>query len=247
MSGQQGGESPSGTIIRDYTDIPITDQYGNQWSISRSKQVMIDGVSDRTTSGVTELAYINRTFWQWVADKRLWWSKTSPLAPWLPPQGTTDAPFGPIPDPRLDQIITAIGSLAQADGAAFGLLAARVETLQSTVDNLPPPAPPDPRIAALFAAVLRGFERTNAHLSIVSDATVRTQETLETWEAAANARFDALDAAQVAIAAKQDALAGQIDRVITLLLDLFPDKPTVRIVLGEPTFTTQPAPTDPGP
>lgn len=229
MSGQQGGESPSGTFIKEYTDPPIIDQYGNHWAISQSKQVMIDGEIDRSTSGVADLMYINRMFYQWVPAKRLWWRKPSPMAPWLPPGGTTDSPIGPIPDPRLDTIISAIGSLATADAAAFGGMAARVDSVQAAVDALPPPPPPDARIAALIGAVTRGFTMVHTGLAAIGEATTATQEMLVLAEATAAVRFDAIDAAQAMAATKQDMLAAQANRIIVMLLDLFPNSPKGQI------------------
>lgn len=245
MSGQQG-ESPSGTIIREYTDLPIIDQRMNRWSLTQARQVMVDGEVDRGTAAVTELMYINRVFWQWVKDKRLWWYKTGPLAPWLPVGGTTDAPIGPIPDPRLDTIISAIGSLATADAAAFGGMAARIDAVQLAIDSLPPPPPPDPRIATLIGFTTRGFAMVHSNMASLRDATDEIRAHLNAVELAANARFDAIAAAQVIAAVKQDELAAQVERIVVMLLDLF-SKPPPRIVVGLPTFTTQPAPTSPGP
>lgn len=248
MSGQQGGESMSGTTIRDFTDPPIIDQYGNQWSISRSAQVKIDGEIDRTTSGVTELAYINRLIWQWVASKRLWWSKSSPIAPWIPIAGTTDAPFGPTPDPRLDQILVAVASLAQADAAAFGNSAALIATVQATVEALPPPSPPDPRLAALIGTVIRGFQAERGLLTDMTAAAETERALLAAWWDTLLTRLDTMDAANAATAASLDALTGQVNRIVVMLLDLFPgQKPKIVIDTGNVTFTTQPAPTSPGP
>jgi len=249
MSGQQGGESPSGTTIRDYTDLPIIDQFGNSWALSRSAQVMVDGQIDRTTNGVTELAYINRQIWQWVASKRLWWSKSSPLAPWLPPAGTTDAPFGPTPDPRLDQILTAVSSLAAADAAAFGGVAGQIEAIQGAIDAIPPPPDPDPRIAALIGAVQRGFAHVNAGLANLSDKMDAENALLADWWTTLLSRLDTMDAAHQANAEAITALSGQADRIIKLLLDLFPDQPKKRIVIDTANvhFTSQPAPAAPGP
>lgn len=246
MSGRVG-ESPSGTIIRDHTDPAIVDQFGNTWKITQSAQISVDGAVDRTTSGVTELAYINRVFWQWVSAKRLWWGKDSPLAPWLPPEGTPDSPIGPIPDPRIDQIITAIGSLAASNAAAFGSAADRQIALLAAIAAIPPPPPPDPRIAAIFGAVSRGFTNVHAMLGDIEAAAATASDAqADRWTALLE-RLTAIDAANLASTTAMTALRGQVDRIVTLLLDLFPNQPKFKIVLGTPTFTSQPAPTQPGP
>jgi hypothetical protein len=246
MSGQQGGESPSGTMITDYTNPPIMDQYGNSWALSRSQQVMIDGVVDRTTYGVTLLMYINRTMWQWVEGKRLWWGKTSPLAPWSPPTGTPNAPIGPAPDPRIDQILTALGSLAQSDGAAFGMAAAQVAQVQATLDALPPPEP-DPRIAALIGAVGRNFAAVRGMLATIEErADAEVSLNADRW-AGLTDQLDTIDAALHTNAEAVAAVGDQVDRVIKMMLDLFPGQLKPRIVIGGPTFTSQPAPTSSGP
>ena len=62
------------------------------WTISPGGQVAVNGLVDPTTARVTALAYENGVIWQENAD-RLWWSKTSPSAPWSPTYGTTRNPI----------------------------------------------------------------------------------------------------------------------------------------------------------
>jgi hypothetical protein len=249
MSGQQG-ESPSGTAIRNYTDLPIIDQYGNMWALSQSAQIMIDGVIDRGTANVTELQYINRVFWQWVASKRLWWSKTSPLAAWLPPQGTPNAPIGPAPDPRLDQILAAVASLTTADAASTGTLSGQLAQLHADVLAIPTEIPTDPRIPALIASVSRGFTADRAAIADLSTKMDVENALLGEWWTTLLARLDTIDAANRLSASKQDAIAGQVARLIVMILDLFPGAGTSQIVANTSNAThtrTQPVPTDPGP
>ena len=58
----------------------IVDASGNAWSISNG-QVAVNGVVDRTTANVTELAYVNGRIWQ-ENSNGLWWSKTAPSDAW---------------------------------------------------------------------------------------------------------------------------------------------------------------------
>lgn len=218
-------ESVSGTTLRSYTDLPIIDQYGNSWAISQSAQVMVDGVIDRATNGVTELAYINRSVWQWVQATRLWWSKTSPLAPWLPPEGTPNAPFGPIPDPRIDQILVAIASLTSADVAGIGQLTGAIEALGVQIASIPSQIPPDPRIAFLIGAVTRGFQGVHASVMDLSSRVDNVLSAIDQWGQAITSRFDDIDAADQATATALSAIAAQNERVIVMLLDLFPKTP----------------------
>jgi hypothetical protein len=70
----------------------ITDASGNKWTITSAGQVAINGVADTATGGVVALAYEKGLIWQGNAAK-LWWSKTSPSATWLPNGGTATSPI----------------------------------------------------------------------------------------------------------------------------------------------------------
>ncbi|MDR3539253.1 MAG: hypothetical protein P4L71_22380 [Acetobacteraceae bacterium] len=75
-------------------DQSITDAQGNVWTITAGGQVAVNGVVDPTTANVTHLAYANGLVWQ-ENTQDLWWSKTSPAAPWSPPYGTPTIPVPP--------------------------------------------------------------------------------------------------------------------------------------------------------
>ncbi|HBK09297.1 MAG TPA: hypothetical protein DDZ81_26130 [Acetobacteraceae bacterium] len=70
----------------------ITDASGNQWTITATGQVAVNGVADATTANVTELAYVNQEVWQENASN-LWWSKTSPTASWASGANPLPAPI----------------------------------------------------------------------------------------------------------------------------------------------------------
>lgn len=83
--------SASGTSIVAGSTAALTDASGNQWTITASGQVAVNGVTDTTTANVTELAYVSGLIWQ--KNKTLWWSKTAPSAAWLPTAGTAVSPL----------------------------------------------------------------------------------------------------------------------------------------------------------
>jgi hypothetical protein len=238
-------ESPSGTAVRDYGEPPIIDQDGVSWTITRNGQVVIDGNVDTRTHGVIEIQYINRRVWMWT-DLRLWWYKTSPTTAWLPPDGTPYAPYGPFPDPRIDELRGAIDKLSAQVLQATGTLAAELDAIQAGVGHVGDQIKPDERIDALTGAM--------AALAIqVSSAQTEIDVRLDSY---GNDIFDmlradraALSAAEetiAALAARQGAMAIQLDRIISLLLDHKP-KGRIRIDTGHVTFTPQPAPANPGP
>ena len=53
----------------------IINSTANQWTITSSGQVAMDGVADKLTANVTQLAYVNGYVWQENASG-LWWAKT---------------------------------------------------------------------------------------------------------------------------------------------------------------------------
>ncbi|HYZ20876.1 MAG TPA: hypothetical protein VE690_01850, partial [Rhodopila sp.] len=86
--------SANDTVVLAGSTAAITDASGNQWTITSSGQVAVNGTPDTTTGRVIELAYVNGTVWQENADK-LWWGKTSPTAAWSPGAGTPTSPLPP--------------------------------------------------------------------------------------------------------------------------------------------------------
>lgn len=70
----------------------IVDASGNTWTINASGQIAVNGVVDKTTANVIELAYVNGKVWQ-ENSAGLWWSKTSPASAWDPPYGTSANPI----------------------------------------------------------------------------------------------------------------------------------------------------------
>jgi hypothetical protein len=69
----------------------ITDQNGDQWSITGDGRVAVNGVPDQTTGRVLALAYENGLIWQMNADG-IWWSKASASDSWGPYWGTWQSP-----------------------------------------------------------------------------------------------------------------------------------------------------------
>jgi hypothetical protein len=84
--------SPNDTMVLAGSSGTITDASGNQWTITGSGQVAVNGTADPTTANVTELAYVNNQVWQ-ENSSNLWWSKTSPTAAWSSGYGTSTSPL----------------------------------------------------------------------------------------------------------------------------------------------------------
>ena len=70
----------------------LTDASGNQWTITDTGLVAVNGATDMTTANVTELAYVGGTVWQ-ENQSNLWWGKTTPDADWAPGPGTATSPL----------------------------------------------------------------------------------------------------------------------------------------------------------
>jgi ribosomal protein S11 len=112
---------------------PITDADDNQWSITASGQVAVNGVADQTTGRVDELAYYNGVIWQKNADNH-WYSKTSAAAAWV--QWTQPTPPVPIPDTSYNNAQIFAGSagvLVDANGNDWGIVSGQV-TVDGVVD-----------------------------------------------------------------------------------------------------------------
>ena len=92
-----GIPSANDTVVTGTTSA-ITDASGNKWTITSTGQVAVNGTTDTTTAGVTELAYVNDTIWQENTNK-LWWGETQPNASWAPGAGTATGPLPATPAP----------------------------------------------------------------------------------------------------------------------------------------------------
>lgn len=243
-------ESISGTFVRSPQDPPIIDQWGNAWTISARGQVVIDGQPDAQTANVTELAYFNRLVWQWVASKQLWWSKAGFAAPWLPPSGTPNAPFGPTPDPRIDALQASVNAFAAQLAQAVAMLGGAIQNVQNDVDELPTEMIPDPRIDALAGAVATLSTQTFVNLAAISTDIDALSDVVQSGQAVARQRLDLVETQLLTAQATQDAAALQLERIIVMLLSLFPPNLQTHITTNLADLKvsgTQPAPLAPGP
>jgi hypothetical protein len=98
--------------------LSITDPNGVRWSIVNG-QVTANGVTDRTTSRVVELAYENGQIWLRNAHN-LWWGKTSPAGSWQPNSGTPASPVPPSPNNTL--VLSAGLPITDASGKAWSII-----------------------------------------------------------------------------------------------------------------------------
>ena len=221
-------ESSSDTFIWSSDDPAIIDQHGNAWTLSPQGQVVIDGITDTSTRGVVVMAYLNRRVWQWN-DQRLWWSKTSPLAPWLPPEGQPDAPFGPVSDPRINTVLDRLAILQSEQARLGGNVAAGLEAIKTAVNQVPQNIPPDPRIDALISGQAVLANDVGFALTMISGKFDVLTGMIQAWQQDVLTRLDLIET-QVSDQTKLDAMGAQVARVIQMLLDLFPAKPpTVRL------------------
>jgi mannan endo-1,4-beta-mannosidase len=123
-AGAQPVASLDNTVIVAGSPLAIVDATGNVWAINSAGQVAVNGAADKTTSGVTQLAWVKGLIWQENGSK-MWWSKSTPAAPWLPPAGVATSPIAtpPVTQPpgptmnaatcqsQVDAIVTALGAL----------------------------------------------------------------------------------------------------------------------------------------
>ena len=128
-------ESPSGALIRTPSDPHIIDADGNAYSLTHRGQISVDGQADRQAQNVRELAWINRRIW-YLDNEGLWRSKLHPGDRWMPFEGTRNAPWGPIPDPRIDAIATAISDLTETVALEASKTAVITAGLRSDIEVL---------------------------------------------------------------------------------------------------------------
>jgi hypothetical protein len=74
------------------TDAILVDGAHHIWGIDARSVITVDAIEDSTSANVVQLAYVGGLMWQRNGNN-LWWSKTSPTAPWLPAGGTATAPL----------------------------------------------------------------------------------------------------------------------------------------------------------
>jgi hypothetical protein len=111
--------SPDGTTTKP-GGASLTDAYYNQWSVNVAGKVVMDGVVDTSTSGVTQMVKSGGAVYQENGSGD-WWFKTSPVSAWtqiVPNSGTfsvtgnttynvTPLPF--LPDPPQSVTINIAG------------------------------------------------------------------------------------------------------------------------------------------
>lgn len=180
-------ESPSGTIIRDWSDAPIIDQEGNAWRITRQALVSVDGRVDYRTRGIMELGYHSRVLWAFYANK-VWRRTRGPGDNWTPPEGMAASPFTD-PDPRLADIAGAVQALAMEVVRSSFILSSAISKLQADVDEIPRETIPDPRIDQIIELLTRDQVAASVRLVV---PTLRHLDTGEKLTMALNIISDAI-------------------------------------------------------
>jgi endoglucanase len=110
--------SPNDTVVQANSTAAITDANGNQWRITSTGQVAINGTPDTTTANVIELAYVNGTIWQ-ENTSLLWWGETTADASWATQAGTATSPLPALPPPSPNDTVIkpgGNGGLTDASG-----------------------------------------------------------------------------------------------------------------------------------
>lgn len=252
MSGSRN-ESPTDTWVRGPSDPPIIDQFGNSWTINQAGNVQVDGQPQRLPAAqpVAEIVYLNRLIWAWAPSVRLWWSKGGFGQPWLPREGTPTAPFGTAgPDPRIDQILTAVASLSNQFTAAVSLLGGAIQNVQNDVDEVPREIIPDPRIDAI-ALTLAGFiADVGQALGALSGRIDALAVAITSGQGGVNTSLGLINGNIQQILTGQTAITASENRIITMLLDLFPagQQPHITADLSNLMVVgTQPEPLSIGP
>jgi endoglucanase len=103
-------ESPNLTTVTTVGP-QIVDSTGTSYTLTVGKQVAVNGVPDPTTSGVIEIAYVNRSVW-YETGNLLWWQRQT-ASTWTPPGGT---PLGPVPSSTVGIFLTSSQPLAVVPG-----------------------------------------------------------------------------------------------------------------------------------
>jgi hypothetical protein len=124
--------SPNNTTVYAGATTSIHDTAGNTWTINSSDQVVVNGAVDATTSGVTELAYVNGAVWQENANK-LWWGKTSPDASWSPSAGSS---VSPLPSPTTLSASEANVTVAQSQVSVVATSGSRLLFIKGSGDTI---------------------------------------------------------------------------------------------------------------
>jgi hypothetical protein len=191
-------ESAPGTTIRLPSDPPITDHAGNAWRLTPAGQVSIDGIHDRRTANVTELVYAaDRQVWQYVSSLKLWWHTAGPFAPWLPVEGTPDAPTTAPTDPN---VLAALAAITAAIAVLNKDLLHMSGTLSDQIDAATASIQAD--LSALVTGVTDvGAEITNLQAQLAAAlAQVPAGSTIN------QAQVDALNAVAAGLATQASAL-----------------------------------------
>ncbi len=110
----------------------IIDTSGNKWTITSGGQVAINGVTDTTTAGVIEMAYVDGTIWQ-ENSSNLWWGKTQAGAAWGTGTGTSPLP----PPPSANATVVKLGSsaaISDANGNKWTITSAGLVAVNGVTD-----------------------------------------------------------------------------------------------------------------
>jgi hypothetical protein len=111
--------SLNNTVVEAGSTDSIVDANGNSYTITATNQVAVNGATDTTTSGVTQLAYVDGVVW-YENKSANWFGKKAPSEAWMPAAGTRTSPITVLEDgqekpKQKGPIVTGDGSLAVAN------------------------------------------------------------------------------------------------------------------------------------
>ena len=130
-----GAESANKTVITTTTQ-NLTDAAGKIWTFNSSGQVLINGAADTTTSGVTQMAYVNHTVWYLNGSGKWFYNPTGVAGNWQPPGGTTSSPLNINESPDRTIVTTVGPAVTDQYGITFALTAGNKVSIAGAAPTL---------------------------------------------------------------------------------------------------------------
>lgn len=121
-------ESHNFSVHSSPLDSPITDSRGKTWRMTDNKQVLINGIIDRDTALVVQLAYVNGTVWRQTRNL-CWACKRHADDDWLPRGGSHHSPLAGQINQQFEAVETGVAKvLEEADELERSVKALSIET-----------------------------------------------------------------------------------------------------------------------
>ena len=105
-------ESANHSVHNSAADPPLIDVRGKTWRMTDNKQVLINGIVDRDSAPVVQLAYVNGTVWRQTRDLR-WASKRHADDDWLPHGGSHHSPLGGQTNQEFEEVESGVSEVLE--------------------------------------------------------------------------------------------------------------------------------------